>query len=99
MVGGLLRPTQPCLAAQPQEVNMFRFPKFMAVSSPAPGSAYFRRRIRARNGEILTLQRMVPLSGGGMRAYYFGCRSGIRAVDRDRVTRVVRQTRDKIWLA
>ena len=77
---------------------MLKFPKFTAVSPPPPGSAYFRRRIRARNGELLTLQRIVPLSGGGMRAYYFG-RSGIRGVDRDRVTRVVRQTRDKIWLA
>ena len=78
---------------------MFRFPKFTAVSSPPPGSAYFRRRIRARNGELLTLQRLVPLSGGGIRAYYFGRRSGIRGVDRDGVTRVVRQSRDRIWLA
>ena len=78
---------------------MLKFPKFTAVSPPPPGKAYFRRHIRARNGELLTLQRFVPLSGGGMRAYYFGPRSGIRAVDRDRVTRVVRQTRDKIWLA
>jgi hypothetical protein len=80
-------------------VGFFKFPKFTAVLNTAPGSAYFRRRIRARSGEVLTLQRIVPIAGGGMRAYYYGPRSGIRAVDRHRVTRVVKQTRDKVWLA
>lgn len=58
------------------------FRKFIGVSNPPPGNAYFWRTIRATNGDRLTLQRLVPLSGGAMRAYYFSPRSGIRAVDR-----------------
>lgn len=50
-------------------MGFFKFPKFTAVLNTAPGSAYFRRRIRARSGEVLTLQRIVPIAGGGMRAY------------------------------
>lgn len=80
-------------------LGLLNFPKFTAVSTRPPGRAYFRRSIRARNGERLNLQRIVPLSGGGMRAYYFGPRSGIRAVDRNRVTRVVKNTHDRVWLA
>jgi len=75
------------------------FQKFVKVLSPRQGTAYLRRQIGAANGEWLTLQRVVPLSGGGMRGYYFGPRSGIRAVDRHGVTRVVRQARDRVWLA
>lgn len=59
-------------------LNFLNKEKFTAVSSPPPGTAYFRRFIQAKNGESLRLQRIVPLSGGGMRAYYFGRRSGIR---------------------
>jgi hypothetical protein len=62
-------------------LNFLDKKKFTAVLSRPLGTAYFRRVIRARSGETLRLQRIVPLSGGGMRAYYFGPRSGIRAVD------------------
>ena len=75
------------------------FHKFFKILSRRPGRAYLRQRIRAFNGEWLSLQRVVSLSGGGMRGYYYGPRSGIRAVDRHRVTRIVKRTRDKVWLA
>ncbi|MBM4027189.1 MAG: hypothetical protein FJ280_17550 [Planctomycetes bacterium] len=78
--------------------GLFKHAKFTAVASRPTGTAYFRRRIRAANGEWLNLQRIVPLNGGGLRAYYCG-RSGIRAVDRDGVTRVVSNGRDRVWLA
>lgn len=77
---------------------------FFKVACPDPPSgakASLRRQLRSKTGDVLKLHRIVPILKGttnGMRGYYCG-RNGMCAVDRDGVSRIVREDFDRVWLA
>ena len=82
--------------------RLFRSVNGTMVAPQNPGEAFLRKRLPCKVrgcGAMHRLVRFVPLHPAGVRGYYSCPRGHVVALNRDGVTRMTKQSPDRIWFA